>query len=157
MGKNMRIKIIIYICIVIALNILLTFLIMKEIYRPDDMTDTIRLVSFILLLYTIIFFGYRRYANIIFNISFVFSITLYSYVRIAIYSDNKNILSFFEEHLFSTGIDGYIGIGMISTILLLILSTIRNKYISRYSQIIIQIITVFLIMLFLYVTFWDDM
>ncbi|MFK5882722.1 MAG: hypothetical protein QM489_00030 [Candidatus Izemoplasma sp.] len=153
----MKTKIVIYIVVLTCLNILLTVLTLKDIYRWDDMALSIVIVSYSLLLYSIIFFGYRRYTNLLFNISLILSFTLYSYTESVYYSDYHDGFIFYSDFPNNEIIIANMLIGLISTGMLLLLSKIRNKYISKYFQVFAEIATVSMMLLLLHFVFFTDM
>lgn len=153
----MKARILGYLVVVLVLNIILTALSLRGVFYPREAFFEIGCVSFALFLYSIIAFGYRRFLNIIFIISILISYTVFSYTGSLYYSDYHQAYRFYPDLPNTAQIYQNLLIGVFSVLLLLVLSMIKNKYISKYSQIIVGIFTMLYMLLNLFFVFFQDM
>lgn len=153
----MKIKYIIYFSLLVLFNIILSFLALKNYYRHDDMYIYILYIMMGFLILSAYFFGFKKYLNLIFTGSLLFTFTLYSYTGSLYYSEYHDKFIFFSDIPNTDFVSANILLALSSGFIILLLSQIKKYEISKYSQLLMNALTLYLMMYFLYFVFWTDM
>lgn len=145
----------VFILILVISNTIFAFLAISGIIYPEYMVYAVGVVSLVLLSYAFYYFGYRKYSNIIFVSSLTISYTFCSFTGYMYYNNSDESIRLYGG-LNELYILIIILIGLFSIGLLLLLSKIRNDFYAKYSQLFLQLVTVFSMVYILFWIFFTD-
>jgi hypothetical protein len=145
-----------FIGVVVLLNVYLSYITIVRQIVWEQIYSELFLISIGLLIYSTVFLGYKRYSNIIYMTAITLSYSLYSSVASTYHWPNGVISNGLYDDVDAmlvmyNGFIGFLSIG-----LLLGLSRMQNRHISRYLQIIIQVIAITIMFFVLGELFLDE-
>ena len=149
-------RMVLFIGVVVLLNVYLSYITIVRQIVWEQIYSELFLISIGLLIYSTVFLGYKRYTNIIYMTAITLSYSLYSSVASTYHWPNGVISNGLYDDVDAmlvmyNGFIGFLSIG-----LLLGLSRMQNRHISRYLQIIIQVIAITIMFFVLGELFLDE-
>jgi len=149
-------RMVLFIGVVVLLNVYLSYITIVRQIVWEQIYSELFLISIGLLIYSTVFLGYKRYSNIIYMTAITLSYSLYSSVGSTYHWPNGVISNGLYDDVDAmlvmyNGFIGFLSIG-----LLLGLSRMQNRHISRYLQIIIQVIAITIMFFVLGELFLDE-
>jgi len=149
-------RMVLFIGVVVLLNVYLSYITIVRQIVWEQIYSELFLISIGLLIYSTVFLGYKRYSNIIYMTAITLSYSLYSSVASTYHWPNGVISNGLYDDVDAmlvmyNGFIGFLSIG-----LLLGLSRMQNRHISRYLQIIIQVIAITIMFFVLGELFLDE-